>query len=242
MNTKAKIQALNEELAEAQASDEMLRSAVRHYVPMLSEQDWTPNVGDRVASSKGLTGTVLAHGLQHDTVLVRWELPTGHRDDYARTATLCELPEPAACDDDLCNSWHLAVKLPHVHEYEGRGARVVERAKVAAHGYVIERYGKGWVLKDPDGAELMIGDHGCVAPTRWECIAEAVARIEQDERLAARTRDCDDPTCPDCGKPIRKNPRSGQGLWNHVDDHGDCWRISYDGPAPDVNTPNGGWW
>lgn len=28
----------------------------------------------------------------------------------------------------------------------------------------------------------MIGDHGCVAPTQWEAIAEGLKRIEDDER------------------------------------------------------------
>jgi hypothetical protein len=163
-----------------QTSDEMLRSAVRHYVPMLTGNE-------RLEQAR--------EGDDHNAVMgIRSTLEEEERRE------------------------------------QGRGASVVERAKVAAHGYVVERYGKGWVLKDPDGAELMIGDHGCVAPTRWECIAEAVARIEQDERLAARTRDCDDPTCPDCGKPIEKNTRSGQGIWNHVGLPGECWRISLDGP------------
>jgi len=29
----------------------------------------------------------------------------------------------------------------------------------------------------------MIGGHGHVAPTQWEAVAEALRRIEQDERL-----------------------------------------------------------
>jgi hypothetical protein len=28
----------------------------------------------------------------------------------------------------------------------------------------------------------MIGDHGCVAPTQWEAVAEGLSRIAQDER------------------------------------------------------------
>jgi hypothetical protein len=40
------------------------------------------------------------------------------------------------------------------------------------------------MLFDSDGSSLMIGDHGCVAPTRYEAVAEALRRIDEDERFA----------------------------------------------------------
>jgi hypothetical protein len=35
---------------------------------------------------------------------------------------------------------------------------------------------------------LFIGDHGAVSPTEWEAYAEALKRIEQDERIAAEQK------------------------------------------------------
>ena len=33
--------------------------------------------------------------------------------------------------------------------------------------------------------------------------------------------------CPDCGEAIELHPT---GWWSHVGLHGDCWRLSMDGP------------
>lgn len=59
-------------------------------------------------------------------------------------------------------------------------------ARLREHGYKVEHYtgtGGGWMLVDPDGDNLMIGNHGCVAPTKWEAVAEGLRRIAQDERI-----------------------------------------------------------
>lgn len=64
-------------------------------------------------------------------------------------------------------------------------ARLVDLAELKQHGYKVERFNDpdgGWCLLDSDGANLMIGDHGCVAPTQWEAVAEGLSRIAQDAR------------------------------------------------------------
>lgn len=62
-------------------------------------------------------------------------------------------------------------------------ASLTDLAKITRNGYRTERWGnKGWLLLDADGSQLMIGDHGGIAPTQWEAVAEALHRIEQDER------------------------------------------------------------
>lgn len=58
-------------------------------------------------------------------------------------------------------------------------------AKIKAHGYTVHKFGKAWILthsSEPNifrGA-LMVGDHGALSPTKWEAVAEALARIELD--------------------------------------------------------------
>lgn len=63
-------------------------------------------------------------------------------------------------------------------------------ATLAEHGYRVERHtdawGKpcttaGWALVDPDGAYLLVGDHGCTSPTEWEAVAEGLHRIGMDQ-------------------------------------------------------------
>jgi hypothetical protein len=64
---------------------------------------------------------------------------------------------------------------------------LTDRARVKAAGYIITKHGpRAWTLKDETGdhGHLMIGSYGCVSPTEWECFAEAIKRIEQDERLS----------------------------------------------------------
>ena len=67
-------------------------------------------------------------------------------------------------------------------------ATLQEEAAVRAHGYKVAPLDCGtgavpnaWTLTDPDGAFLMIGEHGGVSPTRWEAVAEGLARIEETE-------------------------------------------------------------
>jgi hypothetical protein len=69
--------------------------------------------------------------------------------------------------------------------------RLQDRLRVEREGYEVRRLERGWwvLLAPMDGWEtelshrsLMVGDHGCASPTEWECYAEALARIEQDER------------------------------------------------------------
>jgi hypothetical protein len=60
---------------------------------------------------------------------------------------------------------------------------LADKQRVKNAGYIVERFGdKGWTLCGPDdhSAPLMVGSHGCVSPTAWECFAEAIKRIEQD--------------------------------------------------------------
>lgn len=57
-------------------------------------------------------------------------------------------------------------------------ASLQDMAAVKRSGMTVDRYGDaGWTLTDVEGAYLMVGDHGCVAPTQWECVAEALSRI-----------------------------------------------------------------
>ena len=65
---------------------------------------------------------------------------------------------------------------------------LIDLAKLKNNGYTVASEGPrmGWVLthsSDTTGY-LMIGNHGCVSPTKWEAVAEALSRIEQDERLS----------------------------------------------------------
>lgn len=74
---------------------------------------------------------------------------------------------------------------------------VIALGRLRREGYVIERFDglwihgrtsrrlHGWMLLDPDGAQLMIGEHGGVAPTKDEAIAEGLRRIAADERVSA---------------------------------------------------------
>jgi hypothetical protein len=51
------------------------------------------------------------------------------------------------------------------------------------HGYSVSRHGdKGWTLQDGEGAYLMIGSHGGVAPRKFDAELEAYRRIEEDSR------------------------------------------------------------
>jgi hypothetical protein len=67
-------------------------------------------------------------------------------------------------------------------------AALADIAAVQAEGYRVMRepdvfgtpVGPGWVLVDPDGAYLLIGDHGHVAPTKWEAVAEGLSRVAQN--------------------------------------------------------------
>lgn len=69
-------------------------------------------------------------------------------------------------------------------------ATLIDIARIESAGYRVERYpdawGKpsdaGWALRDPEGAYLMVGDHGHLSPTQWEAVAEGLHRIEQDQR------------------------------------------------------------
>lgn len=64
-------------------------------------------------------------------------------------------------------------------------ASLADEARIRENGYRVDRFGRGWVLVwAEDGATLQVGEHGGVSPTRWEAVAEALSRIEQDERLA----------------------------------------------------------
>jgi hypothetical protein len=45
------------------------------------------------------------------------------------------------------------------------------------HGYKVEKHGCEWVLRDPDGASLQIGDFGGVAPRKRD------AELEEDRRI-----------------------------------------------------------
>jgi hypothetical protein len=42
-------------------------------------------------------------------------------------------------------------------------------------------HSRGWTLQDADSAYLMIGDYGCIAPTRAEAIAEGRARAARGD-------------------------------------------------------------
>ncbi len=56
----------------------------------------------------------------------------------------------------------------------GKGKDTVDGWTVAKHG------SKGWTLTDPDGDHVQIGDHGGVAPTKTDAIAERAKRISAD--------------------------------------------------------------
>ena len=66
-------------------------------------------------------------------------------------------------------------------------ATLHDLAVIRRHGYAVEPLDSGhgpapgaWILRDPDGSPLMIGSHGCVAPTQWEAVAEGLTRIDRD--------------------------------------------------------------
>jgi len=69
-------------------------------------------------------------------------------------------------------------------------ATIQHHAKLKAEGYRVQPCGTdlhGWTLTHDDGcgngpANLMIGSHGCVAPTQWEAVAEGLSRIDDDHR------------------------------------------------------------
>lgn len=50
-------------------------------------------------------------------------------------------------------------------------------ADVEAAGYRIFKDATGWHLLDPDGAQLLIGDHGCAAPRKRDAIMEGARRV-----------------------------------------------------------------
>ena len=55
---------------------------------------------------------------------------------------------------------------------------IQDMAAIKRAGYSTERWGAhGWILRDPQGASVQITGHGSVAPTQWECVAEALDRI-----------------------------------------------------------------
>ena len=68
-------------------------------------------------------------------------------------------------------------------------ATLVDEARAKAAGYIIEggagyftlRHASDSLDHSPD-PYLMIGDHGCVSPTRWEAVAEALKRLDDDVR------------------------------------------------------------
>lgn len=66
-------------------------------------------------------------------------------------------------------------------------ATLTDLATLKAAGYTVAKLDSGcgpvegaWTLTGPDGDALMIGDHGGVAPTQWEAVAEGLARIAAD--------------------------------------------------------------
>lgn len=54
-----------------------------------------------------------------------------------------------------------------------------------AYGWTVERYGREWILRDPDGTQRMIANYGGLAPTQTAAILEAYARIASDARAYA---------------------------------------------------------
>lgn len=57
-------------------------------------------------------------------------------------------------------------------------ARLEDLVRLERAGYEVERWGThGWVLRDPDGYPLLIGEHGCVAPRQADAVAEGLERI-----------------------------------------------------------------
>lgn len=68
-------------------------------------------------------------------------------------------------------------------------ATVENLATLKQHGYKVwTDNGRDWELHDSDGDSLMIGDHGCVAPTQWEAVAEGLRRIAQDAQAETRAQ------------------------------------------------------
>ena len=75
-------------------------------------------------------------------------------------------------------------------------ATLQDEATITDNGYSVNRVlGLGgvpavhqgrpiWELLDPDGDNLSIGSGGCGSFTRWEAVAEGLARIAQDQRYA----------------------------------------------------------
>ncbi len=62
------------------------------------------------------------------------------------------------------------------------GHPITNLPSLADHGLIVEGDDYGWTLRethDPNiiDAYLMIGAHGCCAPTRREALVEAYARI-----------------------------------------------------------------
>jgi hypothetical protein len=122
------------------------------------------HVGQRVPEDfdRDLTLTALATiMLEHDQ----------RSDPSERTVTLTlDEIEALIYERHCAPSTHTSVSL-------------ADKQRVKNAGYIVERFGdKGWTLCGPDdhSAPLMVGSHGCVSPTAWECFAEAIKRIEQD--------------------------------------------------------------
>lgn len=67
-------------------------------------------------------------------------------------------------------------------------ATIQDEARIKNAGYKVQKWGPGWILTDPDGHSLFIGDHGGVSPTRWEAVAEGLRRIDADTECEARFR------------------------------------------------------
>lgn len=61
-------------------------------------------------------------------------------------------------------------------------------------GYQVTRYSStgGWLLLDPDGAALMIGNQGCVSTRKADAEIEAYSRIAMDRGVSSVA-------CPNCG-------------------------------------------
>ena len=59
--------------------------------------------------------------------------------------------------------------------------RMQDLATLKRHGYSVEPWGRGWILRDPDGDSIQIEGHGGVSPTQWEAVAEGLRRIEREE-------------------------------------------------------------
>lgn len=77
-------------------------------------------------------------------------------------------------------------------------AALSDVARLRRGGYRVEPFGREWTLLDADGAHLMIGEHGCVAPTQWEAVAEGLERIGMDSAAMSGSPRI----CSVCGREV----------------------------------------